>query len=427
METYLRRFTQISGYLRELGFLTRLEVQVYFVAGLPFETRKAVEARLPDANRGTDSPPTKCQVMHILHDLLRRDSFETFVASRLFPHNQSSLLPSSSDLSPPSDSQSQVESKPKRQSHRCFVCGGTGTHRLGPKFCPRTWELVEHRLARFQPDGRLVSRDGSPLPMTRNSGGVAAHLFASSLRHRLRTPFPSAVHLVDISARDVLSNSNPPQSPIAVRRPPSPSLPPIPFASIPFDDSPSPSRSNLNPPHRSCSPRVRTAPVVPSARIHLSSLDKIPEPHSPLPSHSEPSSTGLHPPPYPKFNPPQPSLPSHSPDSIYSLPPEFAPTSSGVDDGDPKRLSQAITMPIGDILAISPLMRAKFAEYICHLDSISASKPIRDPPLSLFRRPLSPRWRASSENYSPIPFHHLLSSSFSYGLFPFTSHPHPSI
>jgi hypothetical protein len=37
-------------------------------------------------------------------------------------------------------------------------------------------------------------------------------------------------------------------------------------------------------------------------------------------------------------------------------------------------------MPIGDILAISPSMRAKFAEYIRHLDSISASKPIRDPP-----------------------------------------------
>jgi hypothetical protein len=37
-------------------------------------------------------------------------------------------------------------------------------------------------------------------------------------------------------------------------------------------------------------------------------------------------------------------------------------------------------MPIGDILAISPLMRAKFAEYIRHLDSISALKPIRDPP-----------------------------------------------
>jgi hypothetical protein len=59
-EVYLRRYTQISGYLHELGFLAAAEVQVYFVAGLPFETRKDVEARLPDANRGTDLPPTKC-------------------------------------------------------------------------------------------------------------------------------------------------------------------------------------------------------------------------------------------------------------------------------------------------------------------------------------------------------------------------------
>jgi hypothetical protein len=196
-EAYLRRFTQISGYLHELGFLTAVEVQVYFVAGLPFETRKAVEARLPDANRGTDSPPTKRQVMHILRDLLRCDSFETFVTNRLFP-TRSSSSPSPPDISPPSDSQSQAESKPKRRSHRCFVCGGTGTHRLGPKFCLRTWELIEHGLARFQPDGHLVSHDGSPLPMMRNSGGVAAHLFASSLHRRLRTPSLSAVHRVNI-------------------------------------------------------------------------------------------------------------------------------------------------------------------------------------------------------------------------------------
>jgi hypothetical protein len=123
VETYLHRFTQISGYLRELGFLTAVEVQVYFVAGLPFETRKNVEARLPDVNRGTDSPPTKRQVMHILRNLLRCDSFETFVTSRLFPTQSSS-----SDISPPSNSQSQGESKPKHRSRRCFVCGGTGTH-----------------------------------------------------------------------------------------------------------------------------------------------------------------------------------------------------------------------------------------------------------------------------------------------------------
>ncbi|KAF8164454.1 hypothetical protein K438DRAFT_2025274 [Mycena galopus ATCC 62051] len=163
--------------------------------------------------------------------------------------------------------------------------------------------------------------------MTRNSGGVAAHLFASSHRRRLRPqniPQPasqSAVHPVDIPERDVPSNSSPLQSPIVVRRPLSPSLPPIPFASIPFDDSPSPSRPNLNPPHHSCSPRVRTAPVVPPVCIQLSSLDEIPEPHSPPPSHAEPSSTGLDPPPYRKLHPSQLSPSLHPPVSPPVAPP----------------------------------------------------------------------------------------------------------
>ncbi|KAJ7880836.1 hypothetical protein B0H13DRAFT_2541232 [Mycena leptocephala] len=38
--------------------------------------------------------------------------------------------------------------------------------------------LVSERLAKFNSDERLISYDGSPLPMTRNPGGVAAHLFS---------------------------------------------------------------------------------------------------------------------------------------------------------------------------------------------------------------------------------------------------------
>ncbi|KAJ7718207.1 hypothetical protein DFH07DRAFT_688543, partial [Mycena maculata] len=75
-QAYLRRFTEISGYLREYGFLTTEEVQIYFVAGLPLSTRKAVEMRLPESNRGTTSPPTIRRVMSIIRDLLRTDSFE---------------------------------------------------------------------------------------------------------------------------------------------------------------------------------------------------------------------------------------------------------------------------------------------------------------------------------------------------------------
>jgi hypothetical protein len=115
VEAYLRRFTSISGYLRQLGFLTATEVQVYFVAGLPFATRKDVEAQVPVENRGTDSPPTKRQVMNILRDLLRRDSFEMFVATRLSPSRSSSSP--LYDAPNPSVAQSRTESKPQRRSH----------------------------------------------------------------------------------------------------------------------------------------------------------------------------------------------------------------------------------------------------------------------------------------------------------------------
>ncbi|KAJ7301907.1 hypothetical protein DFH08DRAFT_1090033 [Mycena albidolilacea] len=360
-QVYARRFIEISGYLREFGFITDGEVRVYFVVGLPVATRKDVEARLPDANRGTDSPPTIRQVMNILRDLLRRDSFEMFVATRLLSTRSTSPT-SSSDAPIPAASQSRTESTPKPRSHRCFVCGGTGTHRLSPKFCPRTWELVEHGLARFDPDGRLVSHDGSPLPMTRNSGGVAAHLFASSRRRRLpprnvtQPPSPS-VHRVDIPVRDAPSNSNPPQSQIAVRRPQPPGSPTIPFASIPFDVSNSPSRSKLNPPHRPCSLRLRKAPIIASVRICPSSPDEIPEPHPPPSSQAEQSSTGLHPPPYPKLNP------SHSHSSTsFPTPSSVHPSHDDSTPGlpylglDPEQL---VTLSFSDLLVISPPIRAK--------------------------------------------------------------------
>ncbi|KAF8143703.1 hypothetical protein K438DRAFT_1875542 [Mycena galopus ATCC 62051] len=66
----------------------------------------------------------------------------------------------------------------KKRSRRCFVCGGTGKHRLHPRFCPRTTELFAKRLVMFDFAFRLVSFDGSPLPMTRHPGGVAAHLLS---------------------------------------------------------------------------------------------------------------------------------------------------------------------------------------------------------------------------------------------------------
>lgn len=420
-EAYLRRFTQISGYLHELGFLTATEVQVYLVAGLPFETRKDVEARLPDANRGTDSPPTKRQVMQILRDLLRRDSFETFVTSRLFP-TRSSSSPSSSDVSPASDSQSRDDSKPKRRSHRCFVCGGTNTHRLGPKFCPRTWELIEHGLARFNADGRLVSHDESALPMTRNSGGVAAHLFTSSDRRRRRSSrdipqptSPSVAARSDVPSRDLPSNPNPPQFPVAFRRPPSPVFPPTTFAFIPSLDPSSPPRSNLNPPQPTIASR---SPPLPIFQPTLSSIARSLS-HSSPPSSSDPpqassssrspaacampdtatsspllnqilaserfplshASLSQHdvrvPTPDFKLNPPQPSDSSRT--SMLPSP----NTSPSVDSShhpfirvdNPKQLAQTVTLRLGDLLELSPVIREKLAEHLGRAGTLNLTSP----------------------------------------------------
>ncbi|KAJ7714419.1 hypothetical protein DFH07DRAFT_863417 [Mycena maculata] len=101
---------------------------------------------------------------------------------------------------------SQPSSPRKKRSRRCFVCGGTGKHRLSPRFCPRTFELVGKHLAKFNADFRLVSFDGSPLPMTRHPGGVAAHLLAP--RRCLPPSNPVSSHRV--SSPDRGSHLNPP-------------------------------------------------------------------------------------------------------------------------------------------------------------------------------------------------------------------------
>ncbi|KAJ6595991.1 hypothetical protein B0H10DRAFT_2441979 [Mycena sp. CBHHK59/15] len=72
---------------------------------------------------------------------------------------------------------------PKTRSRRCFVCGTMGRHPLDFRVCPRTAVLLRRSLAKFNDDGHLVLFDGSPLPMTRHPGGVAAHIIS-----RIRNP-----------------------------------------------------------------------------------------------------------------------------------------------------------------------------------------------------------------------------------------------
>ncbi|KAJ7483733.1 hypothetical protein B0H11DRAFT_2020248 [Mycena galericulata] len=85
--------------------------------------------------------------------------------------------------SPPLEPAQARNPAPKPRSRRCFVCGTTGKHPLDFRVCPRTAVLLRRSLARINDNGRLVLWDGSPLPMTRHPGGVAAHLLS-----RFRNP-----------------------------------------------------------------------------------------------------------------------------------------------------------------------------------------------------------------------------------------------
>ncbi|KAF7355818.1 hypothetical protein MVEN_00910000 [Mycena venus] len=118
------------------------------------------------------------------------------IASRLEQANGSFNSPST-----PLSSRSKAHSMPpcsspprRKRSQRCFVCGGTGKHRLNPRFCPQTFVLISKHLATFNATFRLVSFDGSPLPMTRHPGGVAAHLL--SLRRRSHRTLRISPHSV---------------------------------------------------------------------------------------------------------------------------------------------------------------------------------------------------------------------------------------
>ncbi|KAJ7796221.1 hypothetical protein B0H14DRAFT_80846 [Mycena olivaceomarginata] len=117
---------------------------------------------------------------------------------------------------------------PKPRSRRCFVCGTTGMHPLDFRVCPRTAVLLRRSLARINEEGRLVSFDGSPLPMTRHPGGVAAHIIS-----RLHNP-----------TRFIPKPPNPSPAPIA-------HIPPRPVSVGPRDHIPSPMRE-----FNSCSPHA---------------------------------------------------------------------------------------------------------------------------------------------------------------------------
>ncbi|KAJ7803396.1 hypothetical protein B0H14DRAFT_3777638 [Mycena olivaceomarginata] len=244
----------------------------------------------------------------------------------------------SSPLSPTlhtSHSNSPSTSAPrKKRSRRCFVCGGTGKHRLNPRFCPRTYELLSKHLATFDATFRLVSFDGSPLPMTRHPGGVAAHLLSPR-----RFP-PRTLRVVprSVSKSPGTSQAKPPH----VHRAPHASPIPVP-RSIP-NAVPA---SNSNPPH---------AP--PAAVEHPRCVS--------TPDHSF-ESNPPHLPPFERL----PSPPFYLPVPI----PNSHPHSETPSNSTP-RLDNAFILQIFDCLILSLSWRRTVAELIDAIDRLTVDADI---------------------------------------------------
>ncbi|KAJ7936227.1 hypothetical protein B0H13DRAFT_2303939 [Mycena leptocephala] len=222
VELYYRRFREISGTILEDKRLSEEQVNLYFVAGLPMKTLKIVEAKLPEANRVTSAPPKIKAVRKILNEMFVENSLQSFARQNFMdldvqaaPQETKTAqkvvrfepvpapAPPSRPVDPVMDDfiarmeqmqianterfaaiESKLASGGKTGNRpptppgerRCFVCGNSGVHQLGWKNCPTAKELFDENLVMGDINGRLVARDGSDLPSTREPGGMAAVL-----------------------------------------------------------------------------------------------------------------------------------------------------------------------------------------------------------------------------------------------------------
>ena len=65
-------------------------------------------------------------------------------------------------------------SNPMSGDRRCYLCDKTGTHRLGITNCPELSTLIGKGFVKYNEQGKIVRRDGSPLPCANiGSSGIA--------------------------------------------------------------------------------------------------------------------------------------------------------------------------------------------------------------------------------------------------------------
>ncbi|KAJ6488815.1 hypothetical protein C8R45DRAFT_992920 [Mycena sanguinolenta] len=258
------------------------------------------------------------------------------------PHSAGSCASSAPTLRPPSshstcDNSPSASTPRKKRSRRCFVCGGTGKHRLHPRFCPRTAELFDEQLVMFDFAFRLVAFDGSPLPMTRHPGGVAAHLLS-----------PQRLSAGPTSMLPRTSKSNPPHIAVPCR------------IVEPSIDS--------NPPHAAV-PHHIAKPSVDSDPPHMPHSSGVP-PHAIPSSHRSTESILSQFPPVDHPHSPTVRFPVRVPHC------DSKPIADPPDDSSPH-----VALSIFDILFVSPPVRDKLRELINGMDRLNIGYEIPTSPM----------------------------------------------
>ncbi|KAJ3497738.1 hypothetical protein NMY22_g19668 [Coprinellus aureogranulatus] len=130
-----------------------------------FTTLPPAKVSEPNSSNGTNTSPTKDKAIEDLTQQLQQLSLNQAQLQQLV----SSVLAGNANMSGP---------RPQNGNQVCFVCGKSGTHRLHPRYCPETAQLLNEQLIKFSVEqNRFVLPNGDNLPQVPfTEGGVAKYL-----------------------------------------------------------------------------------------------------------------------------------------------------------------------------------------------------------------------------------------------------------
>ncbi|KAJ3991203.1 hypothetical protein F5050DRAFT_1812816 [Lentinula boryana] len=211
IESYYRAFIPIAASLKKQGLITDNQFNLYFVKGLPGSMKDWFASAIPQVNRTKYNPPTVAVTLATLKAKFDKDSviyedwkhadednaksdFDNIGNRVTGPTFQEEIgieppNPGSSAVMPTQDNVQrkfnnvedlarkldaltlavQNQRAPLRQNQgsdsmppRCFMCGQSGVHPLGIRFCPETNTLISERLLTFNAQRNRKYADSRP-------------------------------------------------------------------------------------------------------------------------------------------------------------------------------------------------------------------------------------------------------------------------